>query len=113
MFLLTGPIPAGNWHLVGDTIVVNSVDVTYDVLWRNGAGDHPLASFTHHFEPLPSGFNAQPYEDNALAAAAPAKSNDQLVLRFSAQGSSTQLLMIPNSDGVRAMGRIPSLTLPK
>lgn len=85
-------------------------------MWRNAAGDHPIATWSHHFDPLPAGptqFNAQPFEADARGAAAAAKANDQLVLRFSAQGSSTQLLIVPNSDGARAMGRIPSLTLPK
>lgn len=82
-------------------------------MWRNAAGDHSIASFQHHFDPQPSGFNAVAFEADAPGAAAAARGNDQLVLRFTAQGSGTQLLMIPNSDGVRAMGRIPSLTLPR
>jgi hypothetical protein len=87
--------------------------VTYDALWRSTAGDHAIVSFSHHFDPPASGFNAQAYDADAPGVAAPAKTNDQLVLRFTAQGNSTQLLMIPNSDGANAMGRIPSLTLPK
>jgi hypothetical protein len=82
-------------------------------LWRDAAGDHPIATFTHHFEPQPMGFNAMPYEDDAPGVVAPAKSNDQLVLRFSAQGAGVGVLYIPNSDGARAVGKIPAVTLPK
>ena len=113
-FLMTGPIKAGSWHLVGDGIVLDQTDVTFDVLWRDGGGDHPIVSFTHHFDPPNSGFDAVGYEDDALGVAAPAKSNDQLVLRFSAQGpASEQTLFIPNGDGAKLNGRDPSLTLPK
>lgn len=91
-----------------------AADVSFDVLWRNAAGDHPIVSFSHHFDPQPSGFNAVAYEADAPGLAAPARSNDQLILRFGAQGAATaSVLAIPNSDGARAMGRIPSLTLPK
>ncbi len=88
--------------------------MTFDVLWRDAAGtDHPLASVSHHFDPQPAGFNAVQFEADAPGVAAPARSNDHLVLRFTAQGAGTGILYIPNSDGANAMGRIPSLTLPK
>jgi hypothetical protein len=116
-FLLSGPIKAGNWHLVGDGVVFQSTDITFDVLWRDaGNVDHPLASFTHHFDPQPSGFNAVLYEDNALGVAANAKANDQLVLRMSAPPGGYPdgtMLWIPNGDAEKTMGRDPNLTLPK
>jgi hypothetical protein len=115
-YLLSGPIKAGNWHLVGDGIVFQPVDVTFDVLWRDsGNVDHPIVSFTHHFDPQPSGFNAVEYEDNALGVAAKAKGNDQLILRMSAAAGTYpdgSMLWIPNGDGPNAQGRDPSLTLP-
>ena len=116
-FLLAGPIKAGSWHLVGDGVVFQSTDITFDVLWRDaGNNDHPIVSFTHHFDPMPSGFNAVLYEDDAAGVAAPAKSNDQLVLRMSAPPGGYPdgtMLWIPNGDGASTMGRDPSLTLPK
>ena len=93
--------------------MLNPCDLTFDVLWRNGSGDHALASFTHHFDPPATGFNAVPYEADAPGVAAAAKSNDLLVLRFTAQGAMGPLLYIPNSDGANAQGRIPSVTLPR
>jgi len=115
-YLLSGPIKAGSWHLVGDGIVFQPVDVTFDVLWRDaGNVDHPIVSFTHHFDPQPSGFNAVEYEDNAPGVAAKAKGNDQLILRMSAAAGTYPdgtMLWIPNGDGANAQGRDPSLTLP-
>lgn len=86
------------------------------MLWRDAAGaDHPIASVTHHFDPQPSGFDAVPFEADLAGAAARAKPNDRLVLRFSAAGTQPPpaVLFIPNSDGAHTGGRIPSLTLPK
>ena len=116
-YLLAGPIKAGNWHLVGDGIVFEPVDVTFDVLWRDaGNVDHSIVSFLHHFDPQPSGFLAVQYEDDALGVAAHAKGNDQLVLRMSAPAGGYPdgtMLWIPNGDSTNAQGRDPSLTLPK
>ena len=111
--LLNGPIKAGTWHLVGDGIIINSADVTFDVLWRDAAGDHPIATWQNHFEPMASGYLAVAFEADAPGVEAKAKANDQLVLRFTAQGTATGVLYIPNGDGTKAKGRIPTLTLPK
>jgi hypothetical protein len=106
-------VHAGDWHLVGDGIIFDSVDVTFTVLWRSSTGDVKLTEFKHHFDPQESGFNAVPYDGDATGIAAPAHAGDLLVLRFSATGSTAQgLLYQPNSDGTTAMGRIPSLKLP-
>jgi hypothetical protein len=110
---LVADIKAGTWHLVGDGIIINSGDVTFEILWRDSTGDHLLASFMHHFDPLPSGYTAQPYEDDAAGVATAGKPGDLLVLRFKATGTTTGLVYIPNGDGAKAMGRIPNLTLPK
>jgi hypothetical protein len=94
--------------------VLSPADVTFDVLWRNADGDHPIVSFTHHFDPPASGFDAVQYEADADGVEAKAAGNDLLVLRMSAQGAAGEtILWVPNSDGANANGRIPSLTLPK
>jgi hypothetical protein len=73
-----------------------------------------VASWTHHFEPQATGFDAVAYEEDKPGAAVTATKGDLLVLRFSAQGPATATtLYVPNSDGANAHGRIPSLTLPK
>jgi hypothetical protein len=111
--LLTGPIKAGTWHLVGDGIVLNPADVTFEVLWRDATGEHPIANWQHHFDPQPTGYNATAFEGDAPGLAADAKPNDQLVLRFKATGTGTGILYIPNGDGTKAQGRIPTIVLPK
>lgn len=112
---MTGPIKAGTWHLVGDGIVLSAADVTYDVVWRDSkGGEHAIATWSHHFDPLPSGFNATQFEADTAGSEAKASANDTLILRLSAQGDPTvAMLWIPNGDGAKAMGRVPSLTLPK
>lgn len=113
-FQLAGPIRAGSWHLIGDGIILQSVDMRFDVVWRIAAGDTTLASFTNHFD-LPTGeaqFNAVPFEADAPGIAAAAHAGDQLVLRFTASGSGNGTVYIPNGDGSKTMGRIPSVKLP-
>jgi hypothetical protein len=89
------------------------------VIWRHPSGDTTLAELRHHFEPLTGAnqFDATPFEADAAGSAAAAHGGDQLVLRFSADGSadggtSAGTVFIPNGDGAHAHGRIPSLTLP-
>jgi hypothetical protein len=115
-YLLAGPIKAGSWHLVGDGIVLDPVDITFDLLWRDAGGDHPIATWTHHFDPPASGFDAVQYEADAPGVAAKAKGNDQLVLRMTAAPGNypaDTMLWIPNGDAETTNGRDPSLTLPK
>ena len=118
-FTLAGPISAGTWHLVGDGIVQAPVDVQYDVIWRHAGSDSTLASFQHHFDPLVGAnhFDATMYDANATGLAATARPGDLLVLRFTASGpadgGSAVSAFIPNGDGAHALGRIPSITLPR
>ena len=87
----------------------------FDVLTRDSQGDHSIATWTHHFEPPTSGFDAQPFEADASGAAGNGKSGDRLVLRMTVLGASTGsgFFYIPNGDGAGANGRIPSLTRPR
>jgi len=116
-YALRGPLPAGNWHLVGDGIVLSSADLTFDVLWRHAGTDTLLASFRHHFDPLPGAAtgDATPYQADAVGEAAAAAPGDQLVLRLSAEAADAgaQNVFIPNGDGAAAHGELPSLTLPR
>lgn len=114
-FTLHAPIPGGAWHLVGDGVVIEPVDVRFDVIWRpaGGGGDVTLATWQHHFEPDATALsNAVPYEADATGLPADAADGDQLVLRFSATGATRQMAYIPNGDGVNTHGRDPSITLP-
>jgi hypothetical protein len=111
------PIPAGTWHLVGDGEVIASVDIRYDLIWRAGGGDAGgtdvvLATFDHHFDPQPSGFDAVAFEDEASGPAADAKAGDLLVLRITASNTTASTAFIPNGDGASSNGRIPYVDLP-
>ena len=111
---LQAPLPAGPWHLVADGIIIQPVDVRFDILWRRaGGGDTTLATFMHHFDPRPPGmFDAVPFEDTALGPAADAHKGDQLVLRYGAMGATVEMAYIPNGDGAMLNGRIPFIELP-
>jgi hypothetical protein len=89
--------------------------VQFDVLMRDAQGDHFLATWTHHFEPPPSGFDAQPFDADAPGAARSGKSGDRLILKITVLGVSpgSGFFYIPNGDGAGSNGRIPSLTPPK
>jgi hypothetical protein len=113
---LTGPLPAGRWHLVGDVEVLNAGDVRYDFIWRRGGIDTTLVSFTHHFEPPASGFAATLYDADGTGIAAAAAAGDQLVWRWSVTSgppdASVPWVIFPNGDGTSSGGRFPSITLP-
>jgi hypothetical protein len=111
-FALRGPIPAGSWNLVGDGLVLEPVDVHFEVIWRAGQTDQTLVSFDHHFDPQPSGFNAVAFDGTATGLAASAHAGDELVLRFTASNTTAQTAYLPNGDGASANGRIPSIQLP-
>ncbi|SRR6266511_5674330 len=120
-YLLSGPIPAGRWHLVGDGIIFDPCDVQFDVLVRKGDGDggadQTLVSWSHHFDPPtgPDKYVAVPFEADGDGVAAEAVGNvDRLILRISVTGGATgELLYIPNGDGAKSGGHIPSITAPR
>ncbi len=113
-FTLLADVPAGEWLLVADGIITRPVDVTFELIWRRrDAGDQPIATFQHHFDPLPSGFSAQPFEARMTAAALTDAAGDQLIFRYSGANTDTPMAYIPNGDGFRAMGRIPYVDLPQ
>jgi hypothetical protein len=111
-FTLRNGIPEGTWHIVGDGIVFAPVDVTFELLWRSAAGDVPLVTFHHHFDPGANVNTAVPYEDTASGIAADAQPGDLLILRISASNTSGSMTYIPNGDGGRTRGRIPFVDLP-
>jgi hypothetical protein len=113
LFALKAAVPAGSWHVVADGIIIAAVDVQFELLWRRGATDTPLASWSQHFAPKGGGdFSATAYEVDEAAPAIVFQAGDQLVFRYTGTNASTAMAYIPNGDGVRAAGRIPNLTLP-
>lgn len=113
-YTLQASVPAGTYHVICDAIVIKPVDVTFDLIWRRGTTDMPLATWTHHFDPLAGGaFSAQPYELDQDAPAIDWKSGDEFVFRYSGANTTTSQAFIPNGDGATANGRIPNITLPR
>jgi hypothetical protein len=115
-YSLGDPIPAGTWRLVADGIILEVVDVRFEILLRRGDGseDIELASFEHHFEPLPGGaYEAQPYEATADVVAVEPAPGDQLIFRYSGESASMPMAYIPNGDGELTGGRIPFIELPR
>ena len=107
-FTLKAPLRAGRWLLVADGIVIEPVDVRFEVL----AGGASLFAIDHHFDPAPAGsFDAVAFEAPFEAEAA-GEAGERLVLRFTAMNATLAMSYIPNGDGALAGGRIPFLDLP-
>jgi hypothetical protein len=112
-FTLLAAVPAGTYHCVLDAIVVAPVDVTFDLIWRSGPTDTVLVEWSAHYDPPASGFDAQAFEyDEVAPAIANPKPGDQLVFRYTGNGTTNVNAYIPNGDGTIAHGRIPNITLP-
>ncbi len=112
-YSLKGSVPAGTYHVICDAIIIRSVDVTFDLIWRRGGTDTSLATWSQHFDPLPGGvYTAQAYELDQATQAIAYQSGDQFVFRYSGANTTSQQAFIPNGDGATANGRIPNITLP-
>lgn len=112
-YTLQGPIAAGTWRLIADGIILEQVDVRFELIWRHDGEDDVLATFMQSFEPLPNAeYRAQPYEEAADVAAVDASAGDQLVFRYAGTGSALDMAYIPNGDGAELGGRIPFIELP-
>jgi hypothetical protein len=112
-YALKAPVAAGTYHLVLDSIIIKPVDVTFDLIWRQGATDISLATWTQHFDPLPgASYDAQSYEIDEPCGAINAKPGDELVFRYTGANTTSQEAYIPNGDGPHANGRIPHIELP-
>jgi hypothetical protein len=95
-----------------DCIVTASVDVDFELMWRNGGDTVVLSSWSKHFDPAASGHDAQAYELDKAAPAVGLEDGAQLVFRYTARNTTGTEAWIPNGDGHLAHGRIPSITLP-
>jgi hypothetical protein len=114
-FALRASVPAGTYHVACDAVITASVDVSFALIWRRGVADMPLATWVKHWDPLPSGFFAQPYELDVAAPAIDFQPGDQLVFRYMGPSPDqpNNQAFIPNGDGARSNGRIPSIVLPQ
>jgi hypothetical protein len=95
-----------------DCIVTAPVDVRFELMTRHGADSVVFATWSKHFEPLATGYDAQAYEVNKVADAIEFAAGGELVFRYSAYNTTKAEAWIPNGDGAIAHGRIPSIALP-
>ncbi len=94
-YSLPGPIPAGDYHLIGDGITTSMPDVQFDILWRRaGAADSTIVSFTHQY---PAG-SASQYEETKSVPAVSASAGDVLVMKVSMLGTDMNAEYIPISE---------------
>jgi hypothetical protein len=111
---LQAGIPAGAYHLVLDGIVLQSVDVEFDLLWRRDGSETMLATVQQHLDPpTDGGFDAQAFEVDVEAPAIDFRTGDQLVLRYTGTNATSADAYIPNGDAAKKAGRDPNITLPQ
>ena len=94
-------------------MIIKPVDVTFDLIWRRGTTDTPLATWQQHFDPLPAATSTR--SRTSTTRTAPAidfQPGDQLVFRYTGANTTSHEAYIPNGDGDRSNGRIPNITLP-
>ncbi len=111
---LRGDLPAGEWHLAGDGIILQPVDVRFEIFVRRAdTMEVPLVAWDKHFDPLGGGnFMAQRYDATATGPAVTFEPGDQLILRYTGTNSPSTMAYQPNGDGAAAGGRIPFIDLP-
>jgi hypothetical protein len=113
-FDLEASVPAGNYHVIYDGIILFAVDVTFDLIHRSGDTDTTLATWTQHFEPLPDGvYEAQPFEIDQATAAIDFKAGDQLVYRYTGANSESTMSYIPVGSIESEGGRHTQIALPR
>ncbi len=112
---LAAGIPAGTYHFELDAVIIQPVDVQFDLVWRRGGTDTTLVTFSEHYDPAGGGnFDAQPFEyDEVATTAVDYKSGDKLVFRYTGMNGNVAQAYIPNGDGALSKGRIPNITLAK
>jgi hypothetical protein len=108
-FDLADDIKAGSWHLVADGVVVEAVDVHFEVALRRAGTDTTIVSWDHHFEPATA---LQALDLDAPGTAVTAQDGDQIVFKYTGQSATRTSAYIPNGEGKLAGGRDPSITLP-
>jgi len=96
-----------------DSVIIKSVDVKFELLYRHGGSDDTIAEWSQHFDPKPGAdFTATAYELDVDGAATGYAKGDQVVFRYSGSNTMTVDAYIPNGDGAKTKGRIPSFKLP-
>ena len=112
-FELVAGIPAGNYRVIYDSIILFPVDVTFSIIHRRGDSDTVLVTWEEHFDPLPDGtFEAQPRERDEPARAVQFQSGDKLVYRYAGANAQGSMSYIPVGNPESEGGRHTNITLP-
>jgi hypothetical protein len=112
VFDLVASVPAGTYHFVLDSIIIDPVDVTFAVHQRRDGSDTDIVTFVQHFDPLPGAdYEAQPLAIDQDGAAIDFQPGDQLVFSYTAGSASPLASYEPNGDQQDGT-HDPSLTLP-
>ena len=84
-----------------------------ELMARHGTDNFVLSTWSKHFDPLTTGYDAQAYEVDKSVAPIDYAAGDELVFRYTASNTTKAEAWIPNGDGKLSNGRIPNITLPK
>lgn len=113
-FSLVAGIPAGNYHVIYDSIILFAVDVTFSIIHRRGDQDTVLATWDEHFEPLANGeYEAQTRERDEPAPAVQFEEGDKLVYRYAGANAAGSMSYIPVGSPESEGGRHTNITLPR
>lgn len=113
-FTLLAGIPAGTWTLVADCIVVQAVDMRFEIFQRKAAGgDVPIVQWEQHFDPGAQLSQAQAYQVTGAGPRVDVSSGDQLIFRYTALSSAGPIAWYPDGEGAALGGRIPYIDLPQ
>jgi hypothetical protein len=87
---LSGPIPAGDYHLIADGFLSDAPLVRFELLWRRrgSSEDMPIVTFEHQYPANPVTFSQ--YEETRRGEQVPSSGGDLLVLRMSLIGGAPQ-----------------------
>jgi hypothetical protein len=111
-FALEASVPAGSYHFVMDCIVIDAVTMTFELLQRRAGSDTLLVGFIDSYTPLGgANYSAQPFAYDETVPAIDFEAGDELVFRYTANGSSLPAAWEPNGDQQHG-SHDPNITLP-
>jgi hypothetical protein len=97
---------------VADGLVVGSVDMLFELVYRSNGTDTTLASVTDHYDAAADTSVAQQHSYDLPAPAITFIDGDQFVFRYTGSNA-TSKVYYPNGDGQLSGGSIPNITLPQ
>jgi hypothetical protein len=114
VYELKASVPAGDYHVIFDAIIIVPVEVTFTLIHRRGGTDTTLATWTDQFEPLADGsFHAQTYELPVSAPAIEFAQGDEFVFRYAGANSTAAMAFIPVGNPESEGGRFPNISFPR